>query len=266
MIKRILSKLMNLSPDERLKNACRRFYFKYFERPGPPFHPHRKHSYLEYKFKGGITVKSYYDIRDLIEIPVQGYIAECKMSKGDVVVDCGAHFGAFTLYAAKVVGDKGKVIAFEPDSVNFEKLERNINLNCLTNVIAIKKGVYSKNTSLAFDSSHDEGAHVLSDGQADPNTCVSVVTLDSELELLGIQRVDFIKMDVEGAEIEAIKGAVRILASNDVHLAIASYHEVDGKPTSSELEKLLTSQNYKTETTFPSHITTYAFKNPRNTA
>jgi FkbM family methyltransferase len=165
------------------------------------------------------------------------------------------------LFAAKAVGKTGKVIAFEPDSLNFEKLKRNIALNHLTNVIAISKGVYCKNALLNFDSSHDEAAHVLLDMQAEPNSRVPVVTLDSELDTLGIQRVDFIKMDIEGAEIEALKGAAKTLKSNSVHLAIASYHILNGEQTSSEVERLLISQNYRAMTLFPEHLTTYASKN-----
>jgi FkbM family methyltransferase len=262
MVKRTLAKILNLLPGEHLKRSCRRFYFNYVEKPGPPFPRRYNGRYFEYKLKRGITLKSYQDIAGLLEVPVQGYLEKHRITKGEVVVDCGAHFGAFTLYAARAVGEKGTVVAFEPDSLNFEKLVSNIELNRLTNVIALKKGVYSKNASLAFESSHDDAAHFLADGGLDsrPGTCLPVVTLDSELGALGIRRVDFIKMDVEGAEIEAVKGAARTLASNDVSLAIASYHEVEGKPTALALEGWFASQGYNALTQFPAHPTTFASK------
>jgi 3-dehydroquinate dehydratase len=60
---------------------------------------------------------------------------------------------------------------------------------------------------------------------------IEVDTLDNILEELGVTRVDFIKMDIEGAEIQALEGMERTLKENDVRLVIAAYHEVDGKPT-----------------------------------
>ena len=67
-------------------------------------------------------------------------------------------------------------------------------------------------------------------------------------------------MDVEGAELEAINGGEKTLRDNMVNLAVASYHIVDGKETYIELEKILSRFGYKTETSFPSHLTTYATK------
>jgi hypothetical protein len=86
------------------------------------------------------------------------------------------------------------------------------------------------------------------------------VSIDSELEMIGINKVNFIKMDVEGSELEAIKGAEQTLKNNDVHLAIASYHIINSQPSFTELEKLLTLFNYKAVTAFPEHLTTYAAK------
>ena len=60
---------------------------------------------------------------------------------------------------------------------------------------------------------------------------IKVDTLDNILEGLKIDRVNFIKMDIEGAEIEALKGMKETLGNNDVKLAIASYHKVNGQPT-----------------------------------
>ena len=64
-------------------------------------------------------------------------------------------------------------------------------------------------------------------------------------------------MDIEGAEIEAIKGAKEILENNNVNLAIASYHIIDGEPTHFKLRELLSSMGYYTEIGFPAHLTVY---------
>jgi len=67
-------------------------------------------------------------------------------------------------------------------------------------------------------------------------------------------------MDIEGAEIEAIKGAKKTLKNNTANLAIASYHILDGEKTHFKLEKMLQKLGYKTETSFLQHLTTYANK------
>jgi hypothetical protein len=67
-------------------------------------------------------------------------------------------------------------------------------------------------------------------------------------------------MDIEGAEIEALKGSINTLKEFDVKLATASYHEVDGKKTSNEVEKLLHKCGYDAKTTYLMHLTTYGCK------
>ncbi len=69
-----------------------------------------------------------------------------------------------------------------------------------------------------------------------------------------------VKADVEGAELEVIKGALDILKGQRVNLAIASYHMLDGKKTFDRIEDALRSIGYNVDTDHPGHLTTYAFK------
>ena len=77
---------------------------------------------------------------------------------------------------------------------------------------------------------------------------------------LKIAKVDVIKMDIEGAEIEAIQGAEETLKRNYAYVAIASYHIVNGKTTSIFLENYLSKIGYKAKSDFPKHLTTYGKK------
>ena len=86
---------------------------------------------------------------------------------------------------------------------------------------------------------------------------VPAVTLDAELSRLGFGDVDFVKMDVEGSEIEALKGCDRILKNGNVKLSIASYHVVGGQETAESVEEILMSLGYSTKTEFPQHKITY---------
>lgn len=83
---------------------------------------------------------------------------------GMVVIDIGANFGYYTLLAARLLHNKGSVIAFEPDPRNYELLLNNVRVNGYTNVIAIKKAVSNKNGKLRlFIDGLNLGAHSLSE-------------------------------------------------------------------------------------------------------
>lgn len=188
-----------------------------------------------------------------------GYLRHYDLKPGDVVVDAGGYEGTFTVYAAKVVGPSGKIIVFEPDTGNYEKLLANIKLNSLDNVVAINKALWKADKKLKFNDKHTAGASFFFNASASTRE-IEAVLLDNELERLGIDKVDFIKMDVEGSEVSALQGAEKIIKKNNIQLAVATYHIVNGEETSADVEELLTSFGCDTNTEFPQHRTTYAFK------
>lgn len=144
---------------------------------------------------------------------------------GNVVLDLGANMGYFTLLAARLVGESGKVFAFEPEPKNFNYLKRNIDLNGYSNVEAIQKAVSSKKgkTKLficSYDSGHHtieqcDGIEVYSQGKPFEKNWIEIdtVALDEFLEDK-TEKVDTIKMDVEGAEALAVLGMRNILRNN----------------------------------------------------
>lgn len=250
----IVSSISRCIPESEFKNKISCIYKNHLE----------KNNYkINYKdgvyfvFFNGISVKLC--TKKCEEAFNQGYLEQYRIKKGDIVIDCGAYVGAFAIYAAKIVGDGGCVIAFEPDDENYKNLIKNVSLNELKNVIPIKKGLWCNSTTLRFRSSQGEASSlVIDDNQSKNIVDVDVVSLDDELENLNINRVDFIKMDIEGAEIEAIKGATRLLKNNCVNLAIASYHILDGQQTHIKLREVLSSIGYHSEIGFFRHLTTYA--------
>lgn len=189
--------------------------------------------------------------------PIKGYELHRKLQEGDTVVDAGAFTGDYTIYAARKIGKKGRVIAFEPDSRNAMILKRNIAHAKIDNVIIVPKGLWSENTTLEFQGSAGVRSSLAS---RSANMSVNVVKLDDELVKIGVTKVDVIKMDIEGAEIEAIKGAVETLKKCNPFVIIASYHQVEGKESKIFLEKYLGELGYKTKSDFPTHLTTYAWK------
>lgn len=262
-LRKIRTSFFTYFPEGQLKNRLYCVYNNNFK--GSNFKITYERDYFTVLLEDAISIKlKEYIAIDFFRELLNGYLKNYTLQKGDIIIDGGAYLGEFTLYASQKVGKEGKVIAYEPDPLNFEKLKENIELNKLSNVIAINKGLWDKNTILKFYQSSTNGTSIFSsdNGSENKNSFmeVPVVKLDSEINILGIKRVDFIKMDVEGAEVKAIKGCENILKNTHVTLAIASYHIINGSQTYADVEKLLKSYGYECQTSFPSHLTTYASK------
>jgi len=177
--------------------------------------------------------------------------------KGDVVIDVGAYTGDTALIFSRLVGEEGRVIAFEPDILNFEGLVKTIKNFNMKNVVAVERALWSKKAVMRFAETHSLGSSLFLPGGCGRIRKVRVTTLDEEVRRLNLDRVDFLKMDVEGAEIEILKGARRTLREKAPHLAIATYHVVRGRQTREEVERILRRLGYETRTIFwPETITT----------
>jgi FkbM family methyltransferase len=134
------------------------------------------------------------------------------LKEGMVVVDIGANVGYYTLLAARAVGSKGLVHAFEPEARNFELLRKNIDENGYTNVVAVRKAVSDKTGAgqLWLDPG-DPGRHSLSgDAAGGAPVPVETVRLDDYFGNSDRQP-DFLKIDAEGAEELILSGMTRIL-------------------------------------------------------
>jgi len=143
--------------------------------------------------------------------------------KGDVVVDLGANIGYFTLLAARLVGKKGMVYAFEPEPRNYGYLVRNIELNRYDNVIALQKAVADRpGVVKLFICPYDTGHHTIQkyDGirayrpdyvyERKDFVEVEQLCLDDFFRDVTIP-VNVIKMDIEGAEMLALAGMEQVI-------------------------------------------------------
>jgi FkbM family methyltransferase len=128
------------------------------------------------------------------------------LKPGMVFCDVGANFGIFTLFASKIVGPTGRVFAFEPVKSNRDVLERNIERNDARNVIVSEKAVSDSVGIARIFLSRDAGCHSISSEPPNFNgnhIDVDVVRLDKIKE---IDKIDVLKIDVEGAELEVLSG------------------------------------------------------------
>ncbi len=175
---------------------------------------------------------------------IQGYVKNYKIKPGDVVLDLGAYQGTFSVYASKIVGKSGLVIAIEPDKANFMVLKRNLKLNNCKNVLALNVGIWNFFGMLNFKRIGP--ASLFGEGEDK----LQVIRLNL------FNNIDFIKVDIEGAEVEILEDCLQ-LSKQGTKFAIASYHLNKGVQTSKTIEKFFKTHGVDVKTEYPLHLTTY---------
>jgi len=156
--------------------------------------------------------KFIYAFREYYE-PELAYL-ETILSPGSLFIDVGANFGVYTLLASKLVGETGKVIAFEPTAQSFAILRQNIELNHFSNVRAFQVALAQTRRKAWLNYGWDPVGNWLGDSPCgNEGEEVQTEALDQLLEENGIDRVHAIKIDVEGAEELVLRGAIRCLTT-----------------------------------------------------
>ena len=150
-----------------------------------------------------------------------------RIEAGDIVVDCGAHVGVFTKYALS--RGASRVIAIEPEPTNIACLKENLAEEIASGrVTLLQRGVWDVKDELAFEVSTNSAGHHVVGGDAKEGDLgiirIPVSPLDELVRELALERVDFIKMDIEGSEARALRGAEATLRKFRPRLAICSYH------------------------------------------
>jgi FkbM family methyltransferase len=179
-----------------------------------------------------------------------------RLSAGDTVLDVGANVGAITLGLARAVGAGGRVIAIEPGPPNLARLKRNLALNptlaAQTTVLGV--GVSDAPGELAWaEEAANPGNAMLEQSPLFAQTMVNkvrvpIMTLDAIAREAQLTRVDFIKIDVEGMELQVLRGAGEVLEKFRPSLfleTLARYSTPDGGGALGEIERLLTPLGYK---------------------
>lgn len=168
---------------------------------------HGHHMFLDPEDNLGLSVKGMHE-------PMTTEIFRRNIRKGDTVLDIGANIGYFTLIAARLVGDEGRVFAFEPNPSAFDILRKNVEANG-----------YKKNVTLVPKAVSDSSGNVQLFLEKDGNTRwssiydihessghleVDTITIDDFLTSYEGD-VDFIKLDIEGAELAALRGMTSLV-------------------------------------------------------
>jgi len=153
--------------------------------------------------------------------PAEMALLASHLGTDGVAVDIGANIGLYTLAMARRVGPHGRVFAFEPAPANFALLTRNVESNGYSAIVTACRTAITDRSGLArFTLNvHNAGMHRLaSEGAIE----VETARLD---DLLAGQRVDFVKIDVEGAEVAVLRGMQSIIAANPSIALLVEYNE-----------------------------------------
>ena len=136
------------------------------------------------------------------------------IKSGMSVLDIGAHVGYYTLLAAKLAGAEGRVFSFEPDLDNYGLLRRNIESNGYANITTVNQAVSDlSGTRTLFISRLDNGRHSIYHQSHSESESIAVpaTTIDDYFKALDWPQLHFIKMDVEGSELDVLNGMTGLL-------------------------------------------------------
>lgn len=164
------------------------------------------------------------------------------LKNGDVVIDVGANFGYYTTLASVLVGNSGRVIAFEPSPLAYDSMRDMILNSESQNIELINGGLGSKKEFVDLYLPHADNLYSPSMFQSDPSFSkikVPIDTLDDFATENNVTKIDLIKIDVEGNELEVIRGMTRLLKERRVRNIICEFNSGWLKRSGASPSKLL---------------------------
>jgi len=188
----------------------------------------------------------YLDEKDTLELatreiyePIETQVLERYVIPGCLVLDLGANIGYYTLLAARLTGDSGRVLAFEPDPENHRLLLKNIEANRYRNVVPDPRAVSDVGgKARLFLNETNRGDHRLVDpGDGRKSVPIVTVDLDSVLKEVQVRRA-FVKMDIQGSEWKAFCGMQSFL-SRTPQVALVSEYWPEGLRQSGDDPRML---------------------------
>jgi FkbM family methyltransferase len=135
------------------------------------------------------------------------------IKKGDTLIDIGVNIGQTAMMFSKLGGEKATIYGFEPDLINYSIAVENLKQNSFKNITYFNIGLGSKNEALPLkiNSPSNRGGNRIDKNDSSNSSIVSIETLDAIFKKENITKIDVIKIDVEGYELEVIKGANQTL-------------------------------------------------------
>jgi FkbM family methyltransferase len=176
--------------------------------------------HLTCRLPGGETIRVDPDYRHLAWNAEEYAALKHHAREGATVLDIGANVGAYTLLFAGWAGETGHVYAFEPAAASRAGLERHLSLNGLAARVTVRReAIGERSGSVAFIDAGTHGDNRVVPNPSDRTTDVPSLSIDEFCESHGLAP-DVIKVDIEGAELAALRGARRTIARRGAALAL----------------------------------------------
>jgi FkbM family methyltransferase len=166
--------------------------------------------------------------------------------KGKTIYDVGGHIGLITMFFAREAGETGNVVTFEPNPQNYTAILDHINLNNLPNVSVLQMGLGSRRETLEFmvaDSGHGTASSEKQNQYQEEEAQIiqiEIDSLDSQIAVNNLPKPDFIKIDVEGLELDVLRGMTETISDYKPEIFV-ELHGVSEK----DIVELLLSHQYK---------------------
>lgn len=176
-----------------------------------------------YRIDGGLIYLNLHEHPMMVQMamgtyePAKRAMIRRHLRPGMTFIDAGANMGYFTLQAARLVGNTGRVISIEPAPQNFSVLQRSIERNRFTNTQALPIALSDRDGVAKLQILGRSTEHTLAPLPPEfalPGIMVQTMTLDSVVAQQQMNRVDMLKIDVQALELEVLRGAVETLRSN----------------------------------------------------
>lgn len=195
-----------------------------------------------------------------IHEPLATRVLSDELTRDMVVIDIGSNIGYYVSLESKKIKSKGRVIAIEPDPVNFSYLLRNIELNGLSNVTVINLAISNKNHLVKMiRRRRSNWSKVLQNDQDLPLDVTNIfevqaVSLDNLIEQLDLERLDLIRMDVEGYEDIILNASENTLQKYSPDIFLEIHHFLIGRERLSKLLRKIENMGYKIKYFIPRNI------------
>ncbi len=193
--------------------------------------------------------------------PINTQIISQILKKGMTCLDIGGNIGYYVLLERQLVGDEGRIIAFEPLPRNYQYLKKNIQLQNVKNISAYNFACGDKEGKATFFiNKKSNGCKVIAEGVSPPDPSLGTLTevpikiLDSFIEELKLEHVDFVRMDSEGYELHIFKGLKKTLEKFKPIISIELHKRQLGVDGTREFFQLMKDLDYEVESYVPREL------------
>jgi FkbM family methyltransferase len=167
--------------------------------------------------------------------------------KGDTILELGAYMGFGAVKLSQIVGENGHVVSVEADPNNFEVVKKNLAVNGCSNVTPINACIWNEETELNFYSVSAQGKSVVKGLLRKPAISkIKTTTVDRILEQQNISEVDLVTMEINLAEVEALRGMTALLNNTKkMRIVAAGWYSYKHKLACEWMKEILEDQNFK---------------------